>query len=595
MSRKRNVAALAPAPPDSDGKWLERSLLLAAILASAVAISPSVADADLWGHVQYGLDALADGLPATTTYSYTAVGYCWINHENLAELLFAMGAGTIGPLGLLAVKCLLGVGVISLIIYYARRQGAGLLTASAVSLLVSVNLAYHWSVRPQLLTYVYLTLLILLLSWCFEGWEGRLCWPRFGGAAGGAAPAGLGCSPRRMHALWLTPLLMCFWANSHGGFVAGYCMFAAYLTFRSLEALSCRGREALGLVGRFALILAASGLATFINPYGPRLHLWLYSSLGSPPPEITEWNPPNFLDPLSIPLWLMMAMLLLLVTMSQRRRDFTHLAVMGLALCQVLLHQRHVPFVAIPFGFWMPLHVESVMGRLWPPREQSSSAARMGLPARGFVIAGFCAAYILLGVKLYDRLRDMPVQRETYPVSALQYIADQDLNGKMVVTYNWAQYVIAAFGDKDSEGRGIQVGFDGRFDTCYPREIIDMHFDFVLGDGPSVRRLRSPSSPPYDNSRVLEYGQPDLVLLCRGQTNSERVMNQHRDQWVLLYQDNLAQLWGRASKYDSAGGPDYVPPDERVCSEAAQTGSATWPALPVRGRGQTRLASMIGS
>jgi len=60
------------------------------------------------------------------------------------------------------------------------------------------------------------------------------------------------------------------------------------------------------------------------------------------------------------------------------------------------------------------------------------------------------------------------------------------------------------------------------------------------------------------------------------------------------FQDKLAQLWGRASKYDSADHPEYIPPSERVISETPQLGSVTWPALPVRGRWQTPLAGLAG-
>ena len=50
--------------------------------------------------------------------------------------------------------------------------------------------------------------------------------------------------------------------------------------------------------------------------------------------------------------------------------------------------------------------------------------------------------------------------------------------------------------------------------------------------------------------------------------------------WVLLYQDSLAQLWGRGKKYDDPRSPSYLPPEEGHITEKAQTGYAPWPALP---------------
>ena len=86
---KRVPSELRGGPSKVDS-WAQRLALLAIVLTATYTMSINVADPDLWGHVQYGNDVLADGyIHETTTYSYTAVGFRWINHENLAELTFA--------------------------------------------------------------------------------------------------------------------------------------------------------------------------------------------------------------------------------------------------------------------------------------------------------------------------------------------------------------------------------------------------------------------------------------------------------------------------------------------------------------------------
>src|SRR5881392_98288 len=92
--------------------WLDRGIFVAVLLACGVALSLNVADPDLWGHVRYGQDALVHGLSATTTYSYVAKGYPWINHEIIAELGLATIANRFGESCLLLAKCLLGVLVV---------------------------------------------------------------------------------------------------------------------------------------------------------------------------------------------------------------------------------------------------------------------------------------------------------------------------------------------------------------------------------------------------------------------------------------------------------------------------------------------------
>lgn len=216
--------------------WLDRSIVLAVLLACAVALSLNVADADLWGHVQYGRDALAHGLPATTTYSYVAQGYPWINHEILSEYVLAIGAICLGGPGMLIIKCLLGMAIVGAILWNARRQGVGLIAGCALVLLVAVTLGNHWSLRPQLASYVLFAALLGLLSYCFEGWEGQ--WQLSQGWLArlrGEAPieqSPLTYNLPRLKLLWLVPLLFVVWTNSHGGFLAGLCVYLAYLGLR---------------------------------------------------------------------------------------------------------------------------------------------------------------------------------------------------------------------------------------------------------------------------------------------------------------------------------------------------------------------------
>lgn len=564
----------------------EAGVVGALLLACGVALSPNVADADLWGHVWYGRDALRDGLPATTTYSFTAEGYPWINHENLFEVAAALGADTIGPVGLLVVKALLGVGIISWMLWRARAAGVGLLAAGSLALLISVNLTYHWSIRPQLFTYVSYAVLLGLLSWSFAGWEGQwwLPWLRRAAPDAGREATASVAGPEhltvRVHRLWLVPVLFVFWTNSHGGFVAGLAIYIAYLGCRAIEALASRGRAALGLVGQLAAMAAVGGLSTFVNPYGWRLHSWLLFDLTLPRPEITEWHPPQFTNPLSIPLWLNLAAFAITVLFSRRARDFTHLTILGLTLWQSLCHQRHIPFFAIAFGFWMMPHLDSVLKRLTSGSMAGAGRTASGRPHWGFVAALGCA-YLLLGFKLYGRWHDLPVQRSQYPVSAFQFMADHNLQGRLVVTYNWAQYAIAAFGSVDSREPQLRVSYDGRHRTCYPLEIGDLHFDLILGNGGPNFRYRCPESPPFDPTRILEIGDPNLVLINRFQPHSVRVMEQ-QSSWVLLYQDQVAQLWGRAVEFDHPSGQQYLAPDQRIIGDEPQVGSVTWPALPVR-------------
>jgi hypothetical protein len=54
-----------------------------------VAVAATRADVDLWGHVRFGTDILHSGrLASIDPYSFTS-DVPWVNHEWLAEVLFA--------------------------------------------------------------------------------------------------------------------------------------------------------------------------------------------------------------------------------------------------------------------------------------------------------------------------------------------------------------------------------------------------------------------------------------------------------------------------------------------------------------------------
>jgi hypothetical protein len=571
--------------------WFDRGLLLATLLTCAVAISPAAADPDLWGHVQYGRDALTDGLSPTTTYSFTAEGYRWINHENLAELFLATMIDTVGPVGLLIVKCLLGVGVIGLIMFVACRQGASLLSVCLLAMLVSTNLTYFWSTRPQLLSYIYCALLMGLLAYCFKGWQGRCHFPWLEPSDSEAPP--LIYSSFRMRCLWLAPVLFFFWANSHGGFVAGYCIFVAYIGLRGLELLINWGRGSYGMLRRLTMMVVASGLATLINPYGPGLHEWLIQSLTRPRPEIIEWHAPDMTSTVMIPLWVIMFSWFAVMLLTRRSRDITHFVILLLTLWQTLSHVRHMPFFAIPFGFWMAPHIDSVLQR-FRIGEHTDSLGQAMKPAMKFALVSvFLFAFLLLGYKLNSRLRQMTVDRKEYPVAAMQFMADNEMHGRLIVTYNWAQYTIAAFGPAHPDDKkAMLVSFDGRFRTCYPQEVVDMNFDFVLGD--LVPRYRGSDPLAFDDEEVLEYGDPDVVLINRLQPHSVNVMFRNLESWTLLYQDGLAQVWGRSKTFDDSTSSRYIAPDRRQVTDDEQVGKVSWPALPQRQRTTGQLG-LVGA
>jgi len=579
-------------------RLLAIGLLSTLVLATALPFSLNLVDPDLWGHVRYAQDWLAAGeLPRTATHTYTAEGYPWVNHENGAELALALGYEHLGIYWMLVPKCLLGLGIMYTMARTAAHHGVPTIATWALLVLVAANLQAFFPLRPQLFSFALCSAALVCLDRAFQNWRaGSSPTP-----APGASPTPAPPDPYTIHFNWLLPLPFIFavWVNFHGGFVAGLCIVGALLLGRMVE-LAWRARRTTGaaspashlqppvsslqpapILGRL-VALAAIGLAcvaaTTINPYGLGLHQWLWDSWGGAPPEITEWAPPAPGTPVFWPFVTLVGVAVVSLAATRRRRDWVKILILALVVWQASLHLRHIAFVALLCGFWLPEHWYSALSRLKPERGRLPVV----LPAlwiRVALAAALLAAVALESFALSRRLSDFPVRRSRYPVDALQYMADHRLTGRLVVAFNWAQYAIAALAPD------VQVQFDGRFDTCYPQEVIDMHFDFLLGDctGP---RERSPNSGPLDGARALEHLQPDLVLVERRYKNPAAVMESAAQgeppQWSLLYSDAVAELWGRRSRFDDPASPDYLPPDRRRYDVRLLEANFQWPALPDR-------------
>lgn len=556
-------------PKPQQNVWLERGLFAALVLACAIAMSKNQADPDFWGHVQYGKDLLKEGLPATSTYTYTAEGYRWINHENLAEILFAIGVDTLGPAALLLLKCLLGIAVLSIIVRRAKQQAISQIALFVAAGLTAINLMHFWALRPQLFSFFYFALMLVILSRAFHGWQNR--W-HFGKST---SYESLDVHRADYRWLWFAPLLFVFWTNTHGGFLAGLAIFSAYLVLRSCELLFVYRAVALPTVLQFAGVVIASIAATLLNPYGIELHQWLIASLGVPRPEIVEWLPPEVFSIVFAPFWVLTAVLVASLVGSRKPRDLTHLVIITLTLWQSMEHRRHFAFLALLFGFWVPIHLDSFLRRFQIGVSDEPFGVNFSDRGKRLYAGGLATALVLMVFTLFSQLHQVPVRMDGYPVNAFQYMADHQLQGNLIVRFKWAQYAIAAFGNQ-----GIKVGVDGRFRTCYPQEVLDMYFDFANGNDDPTKRYRGPQSPPPRDTAILEYKNPTLVLIDREQEHAVQVMQRQREQWTLLYQDQQAQLWGRSSLYDDPRSAIYLPPSRRVISNEEQRGVVAWPALP---------------
>ena len=344
-------------PPMIAKPW---TLAVAALLLAigCFRLSETLADPDLWGHVRFGQDTLQAGtIIHQDPYSYLTQGGSWINHEWLAEVLFALAFDTAGTPGLIALKVLAGLAILGLCYGHLVRQPLDPLRAAMLSLpLILLLLPGLGCVRPQLFTCLLFTLTLLIIEAADRG-ETRRLW-------------------------WLPPLFT-LWANLHGGYLAGLAVLATWAAVFLLQQVWQARSPAALLTGTSRTIVVSSilsFLATLLNPYGIDLLLFLLRTATQPRPDINEWHALRLTSLEGLVFLLLLGMALVgLLGARQSRRPALLAVLAGMALAP-WLSIRHLPLASVSVLIIAGGPIAKVWNRWLPETDQAASR-------RGLVVA----------------------------------------------------------------------------------------------------------------------------------------------------------------------------------------------------------------
>ncbi|HVZ74124.1 MAG TPA: hypothetical protein VHJ20_17215 [Polyangia bacterium] len=171
-------------------------------------------------------------VPRVDTYSFTAAGLPWPDHEWLWQAaiypLFRLGGWPLVTLGAAAIV----VSAVAL----TYRLTLGATSTRFLLMLLAIPLAsLVWAMRPQIVT---LLGLALLVTWLARERFARL------------------------------PILFLVWANAHGGVVLGGVVLVAAFVTAAIRARATGGEDDRRRLKRLGGVLAACALATTLTPLG---------------------------------------------------------------------------------------------------------------------------------------------------------------------------------------------------------------------------------------------------------------------------------------------------------------------------------------
>ena len=401
------------------------SLLVAGVFYSARLF---VVDPDLWWHIKAGDFILATHhWPTTDFYSFTVSGHPWLAYEWLGEVLFAAVSRLAGVQGLDALLIVLGSAVILALYYFATlRSGnskAGFIATSVLLILATPS----FSLRPQMLGYLFLVLTLSCLELFRQGKRG---------------------------ALWFLPAIMLLWVNTHGSWIIGVGAILVYW-MSGLVEFSCGGlqserwtiEERTRLSFTFLLCL----LVLPLTPYGTRIAVSPFEFAFSLPVNVAgiqEWQP----MPFNLPGGKVFLILLLAFILVQVAYRFTwRLAELALFLFGTMMACLHLRFLLIFVPFCAPLF-GTIVSRWMPGYERAKDKPVLNALLMA-VVAGCLLFFFPSRAELDARVAHQ------FPVKAAAYLNEHPAPGPMFNTYGFGGYLVWSRGPQN------KVFIDGRGDV----------------------------------------------------------------------------------------------------------------------------------
>lgn len=462
-------------------------------------LSHTRTDPDLWGHVRFGHDIVSmRGLPAADSYSFLS-DRPWINHEWLAECAMHAAYAVAGPPGLVALKVLLLVGMLSAVFLALGRQsvtGASRDLLLAVVVLGTFGQINH--MRPQVFSLTAFSWLLVLLT----------------------------VVGSRRARLALIPALFAIWVNLHGGWIVGGAALALW-TMCTLGAAVPRG-EKLTLVGCGVLSL----LTTLLNPYGVKMWLFLWTTVGFGRAEITEWQPVFRLGATVLIVWSVVAGAALIGAVRAMTRS--ELAVrrvavvlfLGLASFQV---SRLRAFFAIAVVVLLGRELAAVLERFRRRREAPSHGRAAAAAAVAIAFALIAGGGVAVARNVGCVRMDSPGLPDPH---VRDYIQAHQLRGRLAVWFDWGEYAIWHLSP------ALSVSVDGRRETVYSDDVVRRHLMFYYV--PSTRH------------QFLDEVRPDYIWVP---SNLPVVAGLRSDGWKQLAGGTNSVLLGRTGDEQAAFSP----------------------------------------
>ena len=379
-------------------------------------------DPDVWWHLRTGALIVSErSIPSGDPYSFTRPGARWIVHEWGSEV-FLHAIRAIGGLqGIIIWRAVMLVAIYSLVAaLIVRDAGRSVWTWCLIALTAFAGVQ-SWTERPSLFSFLFFAVVLWLVR-------------------------------ARSRAIWALVPLAALWVNLHGMVLVGLGVVALLAVVEWLKvALRWEGVDR-AWAARLSLVLVASTVAAFANPYGPRALGSALSLVSTVSPVVTEWASPDFHEAAMLLFLALILVTVAALALTPRPPDPSDVALAVAFIALGLTATRNVPLSAIALG--------TVAARSLPGALRAAVARRLGERARAQRTGGpIEVVALVLVVAVFGTLigyqTESDVVPKEFPVALVRALPD---GARLLTRDTWAGYAL------HERWPVVRVFFDTRVD-----------------------------------------------------------------------------------------------------------------------------------
>lgn len=422
--------------------WVAPFLFFLNFIVYYISVQPLLDDSDVPWHLATGKLLLATGkVPVTDPWSFASEGQNWYLLSWVWDVLLGVAQGVSGEFGVLVFVLMVSAGLVSMLAAHLVTMRVSLSAIFFTCMVAGLCIQDFITARPHLGGYALAFIFYVLL------YHSR------GKTAYGT--------------LLALPPLMLLWANTHGSFIAGFTILAAYV----VEAFFAKDY---GWLKRLVVISAVCGVMACINPYGLEVTIGALKTLNGTAKSYTiEWLPFTFSSSTGISTWLILFIMASNLRFSKVAVADKLLAVAWLVATMFIIRNGAI-FVLLSAPYLARCMDEATMD-VREVRKPSRFVAFMeGRKLWQLWAVAVAGVLVFSGVAAKFPYQDKILSEKASAYDAIDYAMEHYPEHKFLSNFNFGGQVIYR-----SEGK-LAFMMDSRAATVYPEQAIEDYLTFLF-------------------------------------------------------------------------------------------------------------------